>query len=99
MEIKRELIKMAVLGSIKEKSLSALNIHKKIDIAVTISDASLFSILQSLIEENFISSFQVRELDRMKKEYQITSLGKMRLDQFNREYQMVNEIHSFVGGC
>lgn len=99
MEIKKELIKMAVLGVLKKEDLTSVNIHSKIEPIINISDASLFAVVKSLEEENLISNYQRKELDRTRKIYQITSLGKVKLETFDKDFDMAYQIHEFVRSC
>lgn len=96
MEIKKEVIKVVILWNLKKKDYSIVGLHNAIKEIVLISEASLFSLLNQLENENLISTYSKVEKGHTKKIYQITSLGSMRLDRFDKEYEMILEVGKYI---
>lgn len=93
--MKKELIKIVILGILKNKELSSLQILNIMHKIVSISEASFFSVVNELINENLIASYDNNRFSN-KTLYRITTLGKLRLEKFKDEYEMVLAVNEFL---
>lgn len=96
MEIKKELINIIVLGILNIKDYTSIDLYDKMQEIVSISEGSLFKVIKSLEDGNLINGYQVKDGNHMRNMYRITSLGRVRLEQFEKEYDMVIEVYKFL---
>lgn len=96
MEIKKELINIIVLGVLDKKDYTSTELYDKMQEIVSISEGSLFKVIKSLEDVNLINGYQVKDGGHNRNMYRITSLGRVRLEDFEKEYDMVIEVYKYL---
>lgn len=95
-QLKRGLLDICVLASIKTKESYGYKIIKDIKPYVEISESTLYPILRRLEIQELLTVKSVEHNGRLRKYYYITESGKRRLETFKEEWKEVISIYNFV---
>lgn len=95
-QLKRGLLDVCVLASIKNEDSYGYKIIKDIEPYVTISESTLYPILRRLESTGMLSVRSAEHNGRLRKYYHITSEGQRRLEEFKSEWQEIISIYRFV---
>ena len=95
-QLKRGLLDMCVLASIKNEDSYGYQIIKDVKPFVEISESTLYPILRRLEGFGFLTVRTAEYNGRLRKYYSITGLGKKRIEEFKKEWQEVMSIYKFV---
>lgn len=95
-QLKRGLLDICVLASIRTKESYGYKIIKDIKPYVEISESTLYPILRRLEIQELLTVKSVEHNGRLRKYYYITELGKRRLETFKEEWKEVISIYNFV---
>ncbi len=95
-QLKRGLLDICVLASIKTKESYGYKIIKDIKPYIEISESTLYPILRRLEIQELLTVKSVEHNGRLRKYYYITESGKRRLETFKEEWKEVISIYNFV---
>ena len=95
-QMKRGLLDVCVLASIKDEESYGYQIIKDVKPYVEISESTLYPILRRLEAAELLTVRSAEYNGRLRKYYQITALGKRRLQEFKEEWQELLSIYQFV---
>lgn len=95
-QLKRGLLEICVLASIKYGESYGYKIIKDVKPYVSISESTLYPILKRLEEAGFINVRSAEYNGRLRKYYCITDAGRQRLEQFADEWQEIMSIYNYV---
>ncbi len=95
-QLKRGLLEVCVLAAIKNEDSYGYQIIKDIKPYVEISESTLYPILRRLEGAELLTVKSVEHSGRLRKYYQITQLGRQRLEDFKEEWQEIYSIYQFV---
>ena len=95
-QLKRGLLDLCVLSTIKDEASYGYNIIKSIKHYVEISESTLYPILRRLENSNLITVEPSEHNGRLRKYYNITASGLERLNSFKEEWREVTLIYQFV---
>ena len=95
-QLKRGLLDICVLASIRTKESYGYKIIKDIKPYVEISESTLYPILRRLEIQELLTVKSVEHNGRLRKYYYITESGKRRLETFKEEWKEVISIYNFV---
>ncbi len=107
MKVNRELLKgstsMLVLSLLESENMYGYQMIKKLeeksDNVFEFQEGTLYPILHSLEEKNYISSYWNDEGPKKRKYYQITKDGKRRLREMKQEWKTFSAgVNQVVGG-
>ncbi len=95
-QLKRGLLEVCVLAAIKSEPSYGYRIIKDIQPYVEISESTLYPILRRLEASGMLTVRTAEHQGRLRKYYQITSLGLSRIAAFREEWKEIMSIYSFV---
>ena len=95
-QIKRGLLDVCVLASIKNKPSYGYKIIRDIKPFVDISESTLYPILRRLEAAVCLTVYTAEHNGRLRKYYRITSEGLERIAQFRQEWKEILSIYNFI---
>lgn len=95
-QIKRGLLDICVLASIKYEDSYGYKIIKDIKPYITISESTLYPILRRLEEQGCLTVRSAEHNGRLRKYYHITDSGQTKLDVFAEEWKEIMSIYDYV---
>ncbi len=95
-QIKRGLLDVCVLASIKNYDSYGYQIIKDIKPYVEISESTLYPILRRLEAQDLLSVRSVEYNGRLRKYYSITDVGRKRIEDFLAEWSEIMSIYKFI---
>ncbi len=95
-QLKRGLLDVCVLASIKNEDSYGYKIIKDVSPYVELSESTLYTILKRLETKNMLSVRSIEHAGRLRKYYHITSLGLQRIESFKVEWKEIVSIYKFI---
>lgn len=95
-QLKRGLLDICVLASIKNEDSYGYQIIKDMKPYVDISESTLYPILRRLETAELLTVRSAEHNGRLRKYYHITNLGLKRIDDFKEEWKEIEAIYRFV---
>ena len=95
-QLKRGMLDVCVLASIKDEPSYGYKIIKDIKPYVEISESTLYPILRRLELSSLLTVTSVEHNGRLRKYYRITPLGLKRIEEFKEEWKEMLSIYKFV---
>jgi len=95
-QLKRGLLDICVLASIKNGDSYGYKIIKDIKPYLTISESTLYPILRRLEGADMLTEYSVAHNGRLRKYYHITGGGLDRIAEFHNEWKEIVAIYEYV---
>ena len=95
-QLKRGLLEVCVLAAIKNEDSYGYKIIKDMKPYIELSESTLYTILKRLEMSNMLTVRTVEHEGRLRKYYQITEAGKVRIRDFREEWKILMAIFRFV---
>lgn len=95
-QLKRGLIEICVLKVLTFSDSYGYQLVKDISKCIKISESTLYPILKRLEAGGLLTVYSVEHNGRLRKYYQITDLGRKRIDDFLLEWQEVMSVYDFI---
>ena len=95
-QLKRGLLEVCVLAAIKNEDSYGYKIMKDMKPYIELSESTLYTILKRLEMSNMLTVRTVEHEGRLRKYYQITEAGKVRIQDFREEWKNLMAIYRFV---
>lgn len=95
-QMKRGLLDVCVLAAIQHEESYGYQIIKDVKPYVDISESTLYPILRRLESTHFLTVRTAEHNGRLRKYYQITPMGRARIDEFKEEWKEMISIFQFV---
>ncbi len=95
-QLKRGMLDVCVLASIKNGESYGYKIIKDMKPYLEMSESTLYTILKRLESAKMLTVRSVEHDGRLRKYYQITPKGLGRIEEFKAEWKEVVAIYSFV---
>ena len=95
-QLKRGLLDVCVLTSIKNQDSYGYQIIKDMKPYVEISESTLYPLLRRLENAEHLTVRTVEHNGRLRKYYHITPSGLKRIDAFKDEWKEIMSIYKFV---
>ena len=95
-QLKRGLLDICVLAAIKTEPSYGYKIIKDVKPYLTISESTLYPILRRLEDAGSLTVQSVEHNGRLRKYYEITSLGRNKLIDFTEEWKEIMSIYDYV---
>ena len=95
-QLKRGLLDICVLASIKNEDSYGYKIIKDIKPCIELSESTLYTILKRLEAANMLSVRTFEHGGRLRKYYRITDAGLKRINEFKKEWEEMLSIYNFV---
>lgn len=97
-QLKRGLLDVCVLVALRTADSYGYKIIKDLSDHVEISESTLYPILKRLETGACVVSYSTEHNGRLRKYYQITDIGRERIDEFLTEWSEVMHIYEFIRG-
>ena len=95
-QLKRGVLDVCVLASIKDEDSYGYKIIKDVSPYIELSESTLYTILKRLEEAKMLITRSVEHNGRLRKYYHITSKGINRIEEFKEEWKEIMEIYLFI---
>lgn len=95
-QLKRGLLEICVLASIKNEDSYGYQIIKDMRPYVEISESTLYPILRRLETAQYLTVRTAEHNGRLRKYYHITEQGMERIEDFKEEWKEMISIYRFV---
>ena len=95
-QLKRGLLDVCVLSTIKDEESYGYKIIKDLKPCVELSESTLYTILKRLESAGALTVRSAEHGGRLRKYYRITSKGLQRIEDFKNEWREVMSIYQFV---
>lgn len=95
-QLKKGLVEMCVLAIISKEPSYGYKIVSDMKQIIELSESTLYPILRRLETSNLLSTFSVDYNGRLRKYYQITSLGINRIKEFKNEWYEMEKVYEFI---
>ncbi|MBQ9937028.1 MAG: PadR family transcriptional regulator [Oscillospiraceae bacterium] len=95
-QLKRGLLDVCVLASIKNEDSYGYQIIKDMKPYVEVSESTLYPILRRLEAAELLNVKSAEHNGRLRKYYSITPLGLKRIEDFKNEWNEIMSIYKFV---
>ena len=96
MQMKRGLLDVSVLAAIKNTESYGYKIIKDMKPYLEMSESTLYTILKRLETARMLTVRSAEHNGRLRKYYQITDVGRRRLEEFKEEWKEIVSIYRFV---
>ncbi len=95
-QLKRGLLDVCVLASIKNEDSYGYKIIKDMKPYIELSESTLYTILKRLESANMLTVRTAEHGGRLRKYYHITEVGLKRIEDFKNEWREILSIYKFV---
>ena len=95
-QMKKGLLDVCVLASIKNEDSYGYKIIKDLDPYVKLSESTLYTILKRLKQAKMLTVKSTNYGGRLRKYYHITSIGLQRIKSFKTEWNQVLSIYNLI---
>ncbi len=95
-QLKRGLLDVCVLASIKHADSYGYQMIKDMRPYVELSESTLYPILRRLEEGRLLTVKPMEYNGRLRKYYHITPAGLKRIDEFLEDWQQIQAIYAFI---
>ncbi|MBQ3566084.1 MAG: PadR family transcriptional regulator [Oscillospiraceae bacterium] len=95
-QIKRGLLDVCVLASIKIEDSYGYQIIKDIKPYIEVSESTLYPILRRLESAELLTVRTAEHNGRLRKYYHITEAGLKRIEDFKEEWKEITSIYEYV---
>ena len=95
-QLKRGLLDVCVLATIKDEESYGYKIIKDLKPCVALSESTLYTILKRLETARMLTVRTAEHEGRLRKYYRITRSGVKRIEEFKDEWKEVMTIYQFV---
>lgn len=95
-QLKRGLLDVCVLASIKNEDSYGYKIIKDMKPYLELSESTLYTILKRLELAKMLTVHTVEHEGRLRKYYHITKLGLDRIEEFKTDWKEILSIYKFV---
>ncbi len=95
-QLKRGLLDVCVLASIKTEDSYGYQIIKDIKPYIEVSESTLYPILRRLESAELLTVRTAEHNGRLRKYYHITEAGLKRIEDFKEEWKEITSIYEYV---
>lgn len=95
-QLKKGLLELIVLVALKDEDSYGYKIIQDISAIIEISESTLYPILRRLEQQNFVGTYNVIHLSRVRKYYKITQKGREELHKAKGDLDELKKIYTFI---
>ena len=95
-QLKRGVLDVCVLRSIKDEDSYGYKIIKDVKPYVELTESTLYTILKRLETAKMLTVYSLEHNGRLRKYYKITKLWLKRIDEFKEDFKEIILIYQFV---
>ena len=97
-QLKRGLLEACVLSALNRHDSYGYQIIRELEHCVEISESTLYPILRRLEAAECLKVYSVEHSGRLRKYYQITDVGRARLEGYVQDWAQIRDIYQFIIG-
>ena len=97
-QLKKGLIEICVLASLKKNDSYGYQIIKDLSACVAISESTLYPILRRLESSECLKVYTMEHNGRLRKYYHLTVKGRERNDEFLEDWDQIMNIYEYIKG-
>ncbi len=97
-QYKKGILEACVLAIIKKEPSYGYKIVGDVSACIEVSESTLYPILRRLEAGGALSTFTKEHNGRLRKYYQITPLGEMKIAEFLESWKQLKEVYDFIRG-
>ena len=95
-QLKRGLLDVCVLAAIRNEDSYGYKIIKDMKPYIELSESTLYTILKRLETADMLTVRSAEHDGRLRKYYRITDAGKLRIEEFKRDWEEIMAVYQFV---
>jgi PadR family transcriptional regulator PadR len=95
-QLKRGLLDVCVLAAIRNEDSYGYRIIKDMKPYLELSESTLYTILKRLESADMLTVRSAEHDGRLRKYYRITDAGKLRIEEFKRDWEEIMAVYRFV---
>ncbi|MBR4427890.1 MAG: helix-turn-helix transcriptional regulator [Clostridia bacterium] len=95
-QLKRGLLDVCVLAAIRNEDSYGYKIIKDMKPYMELSESTLYTILKRLESADMLTVRSAEHDGRLRKYYRITDAGKLRIEEFKRDWEEIMAVYRFV---
>ena len=95
---KKGILEACVLAIIKKEPSYGYKIVGDVSACIEVSESTLYPILRRLEAGGSLSTYTKEHNGRLRKYYQITPLGEMKIAEFLESWKQLKEVYDFIRG-
>lgn len=95
-QLKKGLLELVVLASLTKEDSYGYKIIQDVSPIIEISESTLYPILRRLEQQDFVSTYNVIHLSRVRKYYKITTRGQKELVGAKDDLDELKKIYAFI---
>ena len=95
-QLKRGLLDVCVLAAIRNEDSYGYKIIKDMKPYLELSESTLYTILKRLESADMLTVRSAEHDGRLRKYYRITDAGKLRIEEFKRDWEEIMAVYRFV---
>lgn len=95
-QLKRGLLDVCVLAAIRNEDSYGYKIIKDMKPYLELSESTLYTILKRLEAADMLTVRSAEHDGRLRKYYRITDSGKLRIEEFKRDWNEIMAVYRFV---
>lgn len=95
-QLKKGLLELMVLAALKYEDSYGYKIIQDISPIIDISESTLYPILRRLEKQQYVKTYNTTYNSRIRKYYQITKKGKLKLNETYSDFDEITRIYDFI---
>ena len=95
-QLKRGLIDVCVLAALKDEASYGYKIISDLENVISLSESTLYPVLKRLEGQEYLKTYTKDFNGRLRKYYQITEAGKLRIKDFMSEWEEMDKVLHFI---
>jgi PadR family transcriptional regulator PadR len=95
-QVKKGILELLVLASLKYEDSYGYIINQEISDVVDISESTLYPILRRLEIQNLVKTYETTYNSRIRKYYQITKLGITKLKESEADFIEMKKVYDYI---
>ena len=95
-QLKRGLLDVCLLAAIRNEDSYGYKIIKDMKPYLELSESTLYTILKRLETADMLTVRSAEHDGRLRKYYRITDAGKLRIEEFKRDWEEIMAVYQFV---
>ena len=98
-QLKRGLLEVCVLASMLNEDTYGYKLIRDVSPYIEISESTLYPILKRLESADCVTVYSIEHNSRLRKYYRITDAGRVRIEEFIRDWKDVMQVYQYIEGA
>ena len=98
-QLKKGLLDFCVLATLYRGDSYGWQIIKDIGLVMELSESTLYPVLKRLQAASLVTTYDEPYNGRLRRYFKITKSGRLRLSEFEREYEAVANVYNYIMGA